>query len=148
MDVQVSAARENASTNVTVRFRAEHDLEMLVIVMGKPTIFQRGSANAWEEVAETMRKTFPELGPVSGRTCQDRTLREVKFFSANDNKCRRRSGTEEQFTQKDELLTELAVRLRDAETAKTTSTQAKKDKATEEQRAGAELREAALLDLR
>eukprot|EP00117_Sycon_ciliatum_P041426 scpid102872/ scgid30301/ len=115
--------------------------------MGKPNAFVTGSKD-WDEIAETMRKTFGDMRGLAARTCKERTIREIRSFVVNDNKSKRRSGTEEEFTRKDELLTKLSSRWRAAEEEKVKAGKAKKTKIDGDAANGAKLREAALEGLR
>ena len=142
---QESPGAASSGSSSSVRFKTCHDLEMFLFLLGKPSIFEpRIGMKDWEEAADSLRKTFPELKGLTGRTVRDRTLREIKQFKANDNKSRRKSGVEEEYQQKDGLLGELASRLEATECVQ----QQKKAKKTADERNGVSLREAALVELR
>ena len=128
-----------------IRFRIGDDLELLLHVMGYPEIFGRGTMKLWDDVAEKVRKAFPtDMAGLRGRTCRERTIREIKAYVVNNNKARRKSGTEEEYTRKDELLAELSVRYQAAEDEKRDAGCAKKKKAKDGTEKGKKLREDAL----
>ncbi|XP_065195364.1 uncharacterized protein LOC135826691 [Sycon ciliatum] len=141
------SSQSSPTASEFIRFKLEHDLHLLLVVMGKPNTFGRGSKD-WDEIAESMRKTFGDMRGLTARTCKERTIREIRSFVVNDNKSKRRSGTEEEFTRKDELLTELASRWRAAEDEKVEAGKAKKTKNDGDAVNGAKLREAALQGMR
>ena len=128
-----------------IRFRIGDDLELLLHVMGYPEIFGRGTMKLWDDVAEKVRKAFPtDMAGLRGRTCRERTIREIKAYVVNNNKARRKSGTEEEYTRKDELLAELSVRYQAAEDEKRDAGCAKKKKAKDGTEKGKKLREDAV----
>lgn len=147
-EVQQLPSADGKDATPGIRFRIHHELELLLHVMGHSEIFGRGATRLWEEVATRVEKTFPqEMAGLTGRTCRDRVIQEIRMFVANDNKCKRRSGSEEEFTRKDELLEELATRFQAVSSERETASAAKKAKAQKDLQCGKELREAALLDL-
>eukprot|EP00117_Sycon_ciliatum_P030687 scpid86445/ scgid24143/ len=86
-----ASSSSGSSSSGPIRFKTCHNLEMFLFVLGKTTIFEpRIGMKDWEEAADSLRKTFPELKGLTGRTVWDRTLREIKQFKANDNKSRRK----------------------------------------------------------
>eukprot|EP00117_Sycon_ciliatum_P014038 scpid88943/ scgid14468/ len=84
--------------------------------------FLRGSKD-WDNIE---RKTFADMSSLPARTYKEQTIRENRSFVVNDNKSKRRSGTEEEFTRNHELLTELASRWRAAEEEKVEAGKAKR----------------------
>ena len=66
--------------NAAIRFREEHDLHLLLVMMGKADAFSRDAGKDWEDTAECMRKAFPEMKGLTARTCKERCLREIKAF--------------------------------------------------------------------
>ena len=144
-DCQLQEVAPDQNEDTAIRIRIGHDLELLLHVMGYLEIFGRGTMKLWDDVAEQVRKTFPtDMVGLRGRTCRERTIREIEAYVVNNNKAGRKSGTEEEYTRKDELLAELSVRYQAAEDEKRDGDSAKKKKAKDDTEKGKKLREDAL----
>lgn len=66
--------------------------------------FDGDSKKIWDVIANKLRNYIPGI---SSRCCKDRTMRLLKLFKAADFDCLRRSGIEEQYIEKEQLLQEI-----------------------------------------
>ncbi|CAM1296336.1 Uncharacterised protein g1535 [Pycnogonum litorale] len=98
------------------RFSARADILLLREALAlNPFLCDRGSQySAWEDVSESVLL----LGlHISGRRCRERILLLVQQFRRGDWEMLRRSGTEEQYNEKEKLLQEVVELLKEKEVA-------------------------------
>eukprot|EP00743_Colponemidia_sp_Colp-15_P004974 GILK01005360.1.p1 GENE.GILK01005360.1~~GILK01005360.1.p1 ORF type:complete len:284 (-),score=59.47 GILK01005360.1:50-859(-) len=100
----------------------------------------------WIKVAENVSTVFKVK--ITDRACQDRFKLLETWFRKNDQENLRKSGKEEEFEERQQLLTEILAAKDDWESTKDSTISTQKAKKEEEQSKAEELREAALKTLR
>ena len=98
-------------------FYPRHDIALLKQAMDeRPFLAPRGSQDKqWDKVALALREV--EIS-ATGRSLRDRFNKLVKLFNSNDQRNLRKSGTEEEYEEREKLLTEIIEMQRSADTKK------------------------------
>lgn len=97
-------------------FYPVHDIALLQQALAdQPYLAAYGKQDdCWAQVAEALRN-HPELAmPVTSRSARDRFTYILKLFQDEDNANLRKSGAEEEFDERDRLLTEVLAQQRTA----------------------------------
>ncbi|XP_065199100.1 trichohyalin-like [Sycon ciliatum] len=106
------------------RFSAEDEILLFREVLSQESPFSRGSC-VWEKVSKNLRTNEKSFSP---RLCRDRIKDLIKEFIRNDNKERVKTGVEEEYSERAQLLSELRELYQGEEDKKEETAKAKKRK--------------------
>ncbi|XP_067133385.1 chromatin assembly factor 1 subunit A-like [Centruroides vittatus] len=88
---------------VPTRFSCWHDIVLLREVVAVNPYAYKNPKAAWKNISVNLRTYYA----VDGRRCRERTNLLLQYYDENDQASLRRCGTEEEFTERDELLQEI-----------------------------------------
>ncbi|XP_023244561.1 troponin T-like [Centruroides sculpturatus] len=125
-----------SNRKVPTRFSCWHDIILLrEVVTVNPYAYENPKV-AWKDIAENLQTYYD----VDGRRCRERTNLLLQYYDKNDQASLRKSGTEEEFTERNELLEEIKELKYEA--------QMTTEKSTPQAIAGQQVRDAAMTPLR
>lgn len=102
------------------RFAAKHDVLLFREVVARNPFL---TPSKWVDIAENLNRLNMV---VDGRRCRERTILQVDYFEKEDFDNLRRSGTEEEYDEKEQLLQEIKELKSDAASAREASAKQKK----------------------
>ena len=111
-----------------IRFGTSEDILLLREVTVHEQPFARASPT-WEEVAANLSDNCDRLRGITARAAKERTVTPIKSYITDDNKLKKMSGTDEQYTEKQSLLEDLRQRYEEREDLKVKTAAAKKKEA-------------------
>lgn len=100
---ETNANSGSAKSRKVIRFTCFQDVMLLREVVGENP-FDGDAKKIWDVIANKVGHYIPGI---SSRCCRERTMRLLKLFKAADFDALRRSGTEEQYSEKEQLLQEI-----------------------------------------
>ncbi|XP_077989977.1 uncharacterized protein LOC144444440 [Glandiceps talaboti] len=116
--VECDDAGQNAGPRKKImRFSVRHDILLLreVLAQNPIAVHLKESGKAWGRVAERLMET-DESFKIDSRRCRERTYRLLDYYKQKDFTSLRRTGTEEEFREKEKLLQDIK-KLEDNKTA-------------------------------
>ena len=100
-----------------IRFGTSEDILLLREVTVHEQPFARASP-AREEVAANLSDNCDRLRGITARAAKERTVTPIKSYITDDNKLKKMSGADEQYTEKQSLLEDLRQRYEECEDLK------------------------------
>lgn len=138
-----SGVNSDKQAKKMVRFNCFHDIMLLrAVVSNNP--FSVNTQKPWDLIAAELQIYLPGVTP---RCCRERAMRLLKMFKEEDRGNLRKSGTEEQYAEKEQLLQELVDLEEERRIIQAEMSQTKKRSAEEEMEVVNKIRTAALTSI-
>ncbi|XP_061196548.1 uncharacterized protein LOC133204818 [Saccostrea echinata] len=87
------------------RFSVKHDIDLLICVTAVNP-YAGDAANKWSEIAESFMEIYDGVA-IDGRRCRERTSLLLSYFKSEDREKLYRSGCDEDYSKKEQLLQEV-----------------------------------------
>ncbi|XP_023221109.1 uncharacterized protein LOC111622884 [Centruroides sculpturatus] len=103
VEYQESVVLTPRKRKIQMRFSCHHDILLLREVVAINPYAYENPKDAWKNIAENLRTFYT----VDSRRCRERTSLLLQYYEKNNQASLRRSGTEEEFTERNQLLQEI-----------------------------------------
>ncbi len=137
----------STSTSTTIRFYPGLDIALLKEVAAINPYGKEKNAKEWDSIVDNVNSTLKNGKTVTHRGCKDRMKTLLKAHRKAEMQSLKASGTEEEFTERDALLTEVNELCTEAAKVKEGKKEAQEDEKKKEEQ-GKDIREAAMQSLK